>query len=249
MSKRVHLLVDADILVYQFAAVHEFNIDWDEETSSEVLQYEDAVYWMTSFVADLLNNTGTKEVTFCFSSREPCFRYDILPTYKHNRKDQVRPKLLDDLRTFIEENYRTYTRPRLEADDVMGILATISPGKYTIASIDKDLRQIPGRLYNWRDGSLIEVSEEEADRYFYMQVLTGDPTDGYSGCPGIGPKRAERLLDGVGLEDMWSVIVEAYEAKGLTEEDALQQARVARILRKNDYDFKNKRPKLWAPSK
>src|SRR5690606_15306825 len=94
-----------------------------------------------------------------------------------------------------------------------------------------------------------EVSEEEADRYFYMQVLTGDPTDGYSGCPGIGPKRAERLLDGVGLEDMWSVIVETYEAKGLTEEDALQQARVARILRKNDYDFKNKSPMLWAPFK
>ena len=32
---------------------------------------------------------------------------------------------------------------------------------------------------------------------------------------------------------------------GFTEEEALLNARMARILRKSDYDFKNKEVRLW----
>ena len=35
---------------------------------------------------------------------------------------------------------------------------------------------------------------------------------------------------------------------GLTEEDALVNARLARILTADDYDFEKKEPKLWTPS-
>jgi hypothetical protein len=45
----------------------------------------------------------------------------------------------------------------------------------------------------------------------------------------------------------WELIVEAYAKKDLTEADALQQARVARILRFDDYDFNKKKPILWTP--
>ena len=34
----------------------------------------------------------------------------------------------------------------------------------------------------------------------------------------------------------------------MTEEDALTNARLARILTANDYDFQRKEPKLWTPS-
>jgi DNA polymerase I len=37
--------------------------------------------------------------------------------------------------------------------------------------------------------------------------------------------------------------------EGLTEDDALLQARLARILRADEYDFKAKRPILWEPTK
>ena len=40
----------------------------------------------------------------------------------------------------------------------------------------------------------------------------------------------------------------AFEKKGLTESDALVQARVARILRASDYDFAAKKPILWSVS-
>lgn len=135
----------------------------------------------------------------------------------------------------------------LEADDVMGILMTKYPGKYILASIDKDLRQIPGQHYNWDKDEFKEVSLDEGNLFFYTQILTGDPTDGYSGCPNIGPKRAERIL--ASAKDVWKAIVKTYEAKGLTEWDAIVTARVARILRASDYNFKTGKIRLWKPPK
>ncbi len=238
------LLVDADIMIFQSAASNQKVYVWDEEISSEVIDRDKAIEDVESFIDSLLKSTGTKEALFCFSS-SPNFRYSVLPSYKHNRKGKEKPKLLPDLRAYVEENYPTKIKPCLEADDVLGILATISPNKYVLASIDKDLLQIPATHYNWRTGETVEVSVEEADRFFYKQVLTGDSTDGYKGCPSIGQKRAEKILDEITNGDYWTAIVATYEKKGLTEKDALQQARVARILRKSDYDFVSNEPKMW----
>ena len=79
-----------------------------------------------------------------------------------------------------------------------------------------------------RDDGIIEVTEEDANYNHLLQALTGDAVDGYSGCPGIGIKRASRLLD---ADASWDSVIAAYDKAGLTEEDALVQARVARILR------------------
>ena len=82
----------------------------------------------------------------------------------------------------------------LEADDVLGIIATMpeNKGKVTVVSDDKDLKTVgPSRLYRPMTDELLEISEADADRYFLTQVLTGDVTDGYKGIPGIGPKKAE----------------------------------------------------------
>ena len=110
------------------------------------------------------------------------------------------------------------------------------------------MKQIIGKqwMLHRADEGFIEVTPEEADRWFYMQTLTGDATDGYSGCPGGGPKKAEAILEAAG-ENPWPAIVAAYEKAGLSEEAALQQARVARILRASDYNFKKKEPILWKP--
>jgi len=79
-----------------------------------------------------------------------------------------------------------------------------------------------------------------------LQALTGDSVDGYPGCPGIGPKRAERLLN---KETSWETVVAAYAKEGLDEEYALAQARVARILRWDEYNIKKEEVILWTPSK
>lgn len=80
------------------------------------------------------------------------------------------------------------------------------------------------------------------------QTLVGDTVDGYSGCKGIGDKTARKILGEVGehsLSEMWQAVINTYKSKGYTEDDALLNARMARILRAEDYDFKNKEVKLW----
>ena len=89
---------------------------------------------------------------------------------------------------------------------------------------------------------LLEISEADADRYFLTQVLTGDITDSYKGVPGIGPKKAEAIL---GPRPHWGAVEKAYIDAGLTRDDAITQARLARILRWTDWAEGG--PKLWTP--
>ena len=85
-----------------------------------------------------------------------------------------------------------------------------------------------------------------ADRYFYSQVLTGDTADNYKGCPKVGPVKAEKILDKA-EGDYWPAVVEAFEKAGLGVDDALVQARCARILRTEDLTPNESEPPLWNP--
>ena len=135
------------------------------------------------------------------------------------------------------------SRPYLEADDLCSLLS--KPGDILV-SADKDFQTIPNRyFYSYMKDELKENTQESADYFWYYQCLAGDRTDGYNACPGTGPVTAKKLLDTNGAT--WESVVAAYESKGLTEEDALQQARVARILREGDY--RDGKIILWSPKK
>jgi DNA polymerase-1 len=247
-SPKKTLLVDADILLFKFGCSAEETFTFGEEDSvlnvRELSEVKEALW---EFLKDLRETTRTKDFILCLTSPN-CFRYDILPSYKHNRKNNEKPILYQSLKEHMLQEYECKLKPRLEADDVMGILSTKNPGKYIIATIDKDLKQIPGWHFNWnKDSSCKFVGEDEADLMFYKQCLTGDTTDGFSGCPGIGPKNAEKILKDVEKDSYWDAICEAYLKKGLDESYALTQARMARILRENDYDFETQTVKEWLP--
>ena len=138
------------------------------------------------------------------------------------------------------------TMPHLEADDVMGILATKPEniGKCVVVSSDKDLKTVPCKLYRPMQDELLQITEAEADRYFFHQTLTGDATDGYKGCAGVGEKTAPKIL---GNKPTWSLVEQAFLKAGMTQEQALQQARLARILRWSDWDEDKETVKLWQP--
>ena len=73
----------------------------------------------------------------------------------------------------------------------------------------------------------------------------GDPTDGISGIKGVGAKTAEKIL---GSRPHWSLVEQAYRKAGLSRDDAIQQARLVRILRWSDWDAEKETVKLWKPS-
>ena len=131
----------------------------------------------------------------------------------------------------------------LEADDAMGIYATKNKGNI-IVSPDKDMRQIPGQLFNMDES--MTINKIDGAKWHLEQTLAGDSTDGYSGVPGIGIKRAQALFKEKGYS--WQTVVEAFAEKDLDEEVALTNARLARILTTEDYDYEKKEPILWSPS-
>jgi DNA polymerase-1 len=132
----------------------------------------------------------------------------------------------------------------------MGILATCDgmDDDRVIVSCDKDLMTVPGLHYNPRAAarSVIAVSERDADYNHLRQTLTGDTCDGYPGCPGIGSEKVKRVLWGEPRQ-WWGQVVMAFRARGLSEADALLQARLARICRAADYDLAERRVIAWTP--
>ena len=170
--KNKTLLVDADIVAYQFAVVNEQEYEWDEETTSKALDLDGALEAVDYFIKRLMVTTKASKALFCFSS-SPNFRYDVLPTYKHNRTGE-KPELYSEVRAYIEDNYPCKVKPTLEADDVMGILSTLNPEQMVIATIDKDLMQIQGHHYNWRKDEYVYVTQEQADKFFYKQIILRD---------------------------------------------------------------------------
>lgn len=88
----------------------------------------------------------------------------------------------------------------IEVDDALGISAyadfkrSAANPSVIIATIDKDLLQIPGLHYHIDDKTIKEVSLFEADKHFYRQMLMGDRVDNVLGIDGIGPVGADKRL-------------------------------------------------------
>jgi 5'-3' exonuclease len=239
-------LVDADILAYQAAAFAETPIHWGEGLWTLHAFEESAEAHFEMSLANILATTQATDCVLAFSDSQN-WRKEVLPTYKANRADVRKPMLLSHLRQYAEKKHTCFIRPQLEGDDVLGILATspkLCKGDKVVCSIDKDFKTIPGKHYNFRTNEFFEITEEQADYWHLTQTLTGDATDGYSGCPGIGTVTAQKLLS---KSPTWETVVQAYEKAGLCEDEALVQARVARICRAKDYNFKTKEVKLWMP--
>lgn len=148
--------------------------------------------------------------------------------------------------------------------------------KVIIVSCDKDFYTIPGMFKRLSDGSFKISTEEEADRYHMYQTLIGDTTDGYGGIPQVGdgaavpflenpqfyyqdvkvmksgPRKGEEVpfwtsRDPEPEETLWDCMVSLAAKQGMSEEELLQQARVARILRSSDWNYETKEPILWTP--
>ena len=244
------LLVDGDILAYKAAASAEHEIRWEENLwtlHSDLRDAQRIFYEQVDAINDALPND---RMIFALSPLIN-YRYRIWPEYKANRKDKRRPMCLQALKEWMSSEYETFQRPDIEADDVLGILATspyIVKGRKIVVSVDKDFKGVPCEYYNTNEGQLVEITEPQANKWHMLQTLMGDSADGYPGCPKCGPKGAEKVLaDAETYEDMWPLVVAAYEKQGLGEEYALTMARLARICRRDDYDFKKKEVILWNP--
>ena len=235
------ILCDADFIVYKACAAAESEVDFGNDVILVTSNFSDAYNATKRELTKLENKLGSFTSIILFFSDSVNFRKKILASYKGHR-NRKKPCGYKRVIEALRKEYKVIIKPTLEADDTMGIYATKYPGNI-IASPDKDMRQIPGLLYNFDETFTIDPAE--GAKWHLIQTMAGDQTDGYGGVPGIGVKRAEALFKEKGYT--WKAVVEAFTEKDLSEEEALINARLAKILTVDDYDFKQKRPILWSP--
>ena len=241
------LLIDGDILIYKIATQNEIDTHWGDGLWTLHCDEKQCKADVDAQIEDLGAQLEADDYIVALTDSQN-FRKDVLPTYKANRKDKRKPMVLNALRKYVMEKHNGVIWKNLEADDVLGIMATEqSDEKRIIVSIDKDLKQIPALISV--DGLVVnETPLKLADYWFMIQTLSGDAVDGYTGLPAVGIKTAEKLINKytmVPVLDLWKIVVGLYKEKCFSEQEALQQARVARILRHGEYNKKTGEVKLW----
>ena len=253
------ILLDADIVAYKAACVNEKHYDFGDTGVAVHLDHDQVITMVDNLIGEYCEATKAKRAVICLSDPDVNFRKQLDATYKANRKSTVPPQMLVWAKEYLAHEYPSFIRPRLEADDIMGILAmrpSLLGKRYAgdqciMVSEDKDMRTIPALLFNPNQPKqgVISISEDDAIRFHMWQTICGDATDGYPGARGVGPKSdfVTYLMEDAERSEFWNVVLEAFASKGFTEEDAILQARLAHILWDTSYNFKRKKIRLWQP--
>ncbi|MBY5581845.1 hypothetical protein [Rhizobium leguminosarum] len=242
------ILIDADILIVSGCAAGMKEFEGEDDEWYYSIDLKEVKNTLINTVKQFKRELEATDAVLCIS-RGTTFRHRIFPAYKGGRGRK--PLGVGEVKRWLVDDHGAKLKEGIEADDALGILAThpsLISGEKVIVSADKDLKTIPGNLYH--GGQWLEIDDNTARYNWLLQTLTGDTTDGYPGCPGMGPVSAGKLLDKLDIEneeEWWPAIVAAYANKDLDEEYALTQARCARILHYTDYDFKKKEAILWRP--
>lgn len=238
------LAIDGDIVAYHASAACEQPINWGDGLWTLHSYESEVIAKVDDTIQKLVADTGADKYVVPISSTIN-YRKSVADYYKGNRTNTRKPMLLEFAKDYIMENHNGMQWKNLEADDVLGIL-TSSSDEYLCFSQDKDLETIPGR--HWIDGKEVTITELEADYKFFTQTLTGDVTDNYKGCPKIGAVTAAKILnEAKDADEMWKLVVHTFYKAGLGAEVALENARLARILRNGEYNIDTGEVNLWTP--
>lgn len=201
------VLIDGDIIAYRAAF------------SAEAKSAKDAEDKVDSVIERILEETVYLYPFYCpkefqvYLTGSTNFRIDVAKTavYKGNRS-APKPKYLGATRERMIKAWDAIVSVNEEADDLLAIAATDLNHECIIASIDKDLLQVPCWHYNFVKNKHSYVTQFEGELFFYTQMLTGDAVDNIKGVNGIGPKNAQRLLQYAKDEgEMLDVINKAYD--------------------------------------
>lgn len=239
------ILLDGDLYMYRSAIGAEFEQDWGDDIWSLRTDLKQAKQIFINTVHGFKEELKCDKVIVTFSGYKN-FRRGVEETYKAARSKTRKPVGYRALVDWAIEEYDSIRVDTLEADDVMGIMGSIPGTKAIIVSDDKDMKSVPCKLFRPQSKERLDIGIVDADRFFFTQCLTGDTVDGYGGCPKVGPKTAIKIL---GSRPSWQAVTAAYHKEGLSEDYALTQARLARILRCTDWDDVAKEPVLWEPNR
>jgi DNA polymerase I len=239
-------LIDAYALIYRsyFAFIRNPRFNSKGVNTSAALGFANTL-------VQLLETEKPEFIGVVFDVSKPTFRHEMFPEYKANRQEM--PEDLRKAIPYIRKLIEAFRIPIVElegfeADDVIGTLAKKAAGEgfYTyMMTPDKDYAQlVSDKIFMYKPGKSGNDNEiwgvEEVKKNFELdsplQVidllgLMGDSSDNIPGCPGIGPKNAQKLISEFGSID--GIYQNLGQLKGKQRENLEtfeQQVRMSREL-------------------
>ena len=206
-------LLDAYALIYRayYAFIKNPRINSKGFNTSAVLGF-------VNTLEDVLKKESPSHIGVAFDPSGPTFRHEAYEQYKAQREET--PEAIRLSVPIIKDIIRAYHIPILEvpgfeADDVIGTLAT-EAGKQGITTYmmtpDKDYGQlVTENVFMYRpkygDKEFEVMGVEQVKEKFKitsptqvidMLGLMGDSSDNIPGCPGVGEKTAQKLIEQFG---------------------------------------------------
>jgi len=181
---------------------------------------QNALHSAKHMLQSMLDKFSTKNYRLFLTGKDN-YRMEIASYYKANRT-APKPVHYEEMRSYLINVWNAEVVDGQEADDAMGIEQTSNIGKYPyfgkikketiICTNDKDLDTIEGWHYDFtKDGDKYFVDSDYAVWFFYKQLLMGDTVDNIKGIPGVGAKKAEKMLEDITREDlMYAAVLESY---------------------------------------
>lgn len=211
----MHALIDADRIPYAFGGF--------KDDDGHPLQWPLIAERVDSNINSIMDGSGaTSGSLYLTSDDKSNYRISVatIRPYKGHRSTE-KSFWYEQIRRYLINEHGAIVVHGMEADDAIGIKqctmewGQLSPGNTIICSVDKDLNMISGYHYNELKQERYWVSETEALKSFYTQLLTGDPTDNIPGLYGVGPKASSvsHISKCDNELSMYMVVREEYEKR------------------------------------
>lgn len=203
------LLVDAYALIYRayYAFIKNPRINSKGMNTS-------AIFGFVNTLEEVMKRVSPTHIAVCFDPPGKTFRHEAFEEYKAQRE-----KTPEDIHLsvpIIKEIIRAYQipileAPRYEADDVIGTISKQAEKEgfdVFMLTPDKDYGQlVSSHIFQFRpkfggDYETLGI-KEVCEKYGLTEVrgmidllgLMGDSSDNIPGCPGVGEKTAQKLLE------------------------------------------------------
>jgi DNA polymerase-1 len=192
-------LIDGDVLLYMAI--------WNTENLTE------AIANLDEKLKNAKEGCFAKDIAIAVGGPNN-FREKLYDKYKLTSARQTtrlnKSDWFNDLKDYLCSLEESVLTDGYEADDLIRIWATELTRQnvpHVVVSTDKDLDCIVGNHYDPKKDSVYKIEQDYATRFYWKQILTGDGVDNIPGIEGVGPKRADKILNGLCEEEEFKVAV------------------------------------------
>ena len=205
-----------------------------------------AIFGFINSLEDVLRRENPTHIAVAFDPQGPTFRHEAFEQYKAQREET--PEAIRASVPYIKDIIKAYNIPilevpRFEADDVIGTISKLAEKKdfdVFMMTPDKDYGQLVSEhifMYRPKFGGDYEVLgvPEVLNKYGLTNVcqvidllgLMGDASDNIPGCPGVGEKTAQKLLQDFGSIE--NLLANTDKLKGSLQKKVIENAQQIRF--------------------